>query len=86
MTRVALSLFLTGLALVLGILTCVVQTHNHERAAELSRKQREFEMLDAANAQADAVVSAHVWGVPNEALDVTGKARAASRRQRGVQQ
>lgn len=84
-TRVALSLGLAGLVLLLGILTCVVQTHNHARAAELARRQREFEMLDAANAQARAIVSAHVWGVPDSALDVTQPKRP-KRPARGVQQ
>ena len=70
-TRIALSLSLCATALGVAILACVVQSHNHARAAELSRRQREFEMLDAANAQANVIVSAHVWGVPNGQLDIT---------------
>ena len=78
-TRVWLSVSLSVLAVALGLLACAVQTHNHARAARLASLQREFEMLDAANAQADAMVSAHVWGVSNAELDVTpkGKAKAA---------
>ena len=79
-TRILLSVSVSGAALALAVFACVVQSHNHSRAAELARRQREFEMLDAANAQANAVVSAHVWGVPNEQLDITrsrSRARAA---------
>jgi HSP20 family molecular chaperone IbpA len=37
----------------------------------LAREQRQWEMLEAANAQASARVFAHVPGVPNHDLDVT---------------
>jgi len=66
MTRALLAILLSLLTLALGLWTCLVQSSNHERASELAHAQREWEMLDAANAQAEATVSAHVWGMPNE--------------------
>lgn len=67
-----------GLCLTLGVLglwTCLVQSDNHERADSLSRIQRQWEMVNAANAQARAVVSAHVPGVSNSELAVAAQGR-----------
>jgi predicted histidine transporter YuiF (NhaC family) len=65
-TRSTLALALSALTLCVGLLACVLQSFNHARAQELARTQRKIEMLQAANAQADALVSAHVAGVPNQ--------------------
>ncbi len=51
--------------------TCCVQAENHQRARDLARLQRDWEMLEAANAQAQARADAHVPGVSNRDLDVT---------------
>jgi len=67
--RAALVLLLCGLTLVLGLITAVVQNGNHARAAELSFLQRQWEMREAANAQARALTQAHLPGVPNIPLD-----------------
>jgi hypothetical protein len=67
--RAALVLLLCGLTLVLGLFTAVVQNGNHSRAAELSILQRQWEMCEAANAQARALTDAHLPGVPNLPLD-----------------
>jgi uncharacterized protein HemX len=64
-TRNMLAFGLCALALAVGLVTCFVQARNHARAQELARLQRQWEMLDAANAQVGAVVAAHVDGVPN---------------------
>jgi hypothetical protein len=64
MTRAMLSLSLCGLCLLAGLATCLVQCANHARADDLARAQREWQMLSAANAQSEALVQAHVWGVP----------------------
>ncbi len=69
MIRAALVLMLCGLTLILGLLTTVVQNGNHSRAAELSYLQRQWEMCEAANAQARALTEAHLPGVPNMPLD-----------------
>ena len=58
---------LGAMTLLMGLFTCVVQTTNHERARQLAELQREWEMLEAANAQREAVAAAHVWGRPNRA-------------------
>lgn len=58
-------------AIAVALWTCFVQVDNHERARALARAQRQWEMLEAANAQASARVFAHVPGVPNHDLDVT---------------
>lgn len=70
-TRAVLSVFLCGATLVVGLWTCIVQTRNHDRAQELARRQREWEMIAAANAQMAAIAAAHVAGIPNRELDVT---------------
>jgi hypothetical protein len=57
---------LGAMTLLLGLFTCVVQTTNHERAHQLAELQREWEMLEAANAQRAAVAGAHVWGSANQ--------------------
>lgn len=69
MIRAALVLLLCALTLVLGLFTTVVQNGNHSRAAELSVLQRQWEMREAANAQARALTQAHLPGVPNMPLD-----------------
>lgn len=79
--RAALSVGLCGATLVTGLATCFIQNSCHARAEELSRIQREWEMVAAANAQARAIVSAHVWGVSNDELDA-----GAARRPGGEQQ
>ena len=66
--RAQLSLGLCATMAVLGLWTSLVQSENHERADSLSRVQRQWEMVNAANAQARAVVSSHVPGVPNSEL------------------
>ena len=75
--RAVLSVFLCGSVLAVGVWTCIVQTRNHARAQELARIQRAWEMLAAANAQMAAIVSAHVWGVANEELDITRVLRSS---------
>jgi len=67
--RAALVLLLCGLTLVLGLFTTIVQNGNHARAAELAVLQRQWEMREAANAQARALTEAHLPGVPNMPLD-----------------
>jgi hypothetical protein len=57
-----------------------VQNANHERASELSVLQRQWEMLDAANAQARAVAESHLPGVPNMPLDPKRQRRALEER------
>ena len=66
MTRAVLALFLSTLALGLGLWTCWITASNHACARELSNLQRHWEMLEAANQQAAAIVEAHVWGQPND--------------------
>lgn len=80
MIRAALVLLLCGLTLVLGLWTAVVQNHNHERASELSTLQRQWEMLEAANAQARAMTESHLPGVPNLPLDPKRQRRAIQER------
>jgi fatty acid/phospholipid biosynthesis enzyme len=63
--RVLLTLVASGLALAAGLATCVVQAHGHARAQALARVQRQCEMIEAANAQAAAIVESHIPGVPN---------------------
>ena len=65
MTRALLSLALSGLTLAVGLWTCLVATWNHQRADQLVRLQRRHEMQRAANDQLAALVSAHVWGLPD---------------------
>lgn len=67
MTRAALSLALAALTLGVGLWTCVVACWNHQRADNLARLQRRFDMQRAANAQLEARAAAHVWGVDDEA-------------------
>lgn len=66
-TRNTLALALGALSLGVGLLACFVQASNHARAQDLARLQRQWEMLEAANAQVKALVDAHVAGVPNAA-------------------
>jgi len=63
MTRLAMTVGLGAMTLITGLFTCVVQSSNHERARQLSELQREWEMLEAANEQREAVAGAHVWGL-----------------------
>ena len=76
--RAQLSIVLCGLLAVLGLWTCLVQSSNHERAEGLSHVQRQWEMVNAANAQARAVVSSHVPGVANSDLSAGAQRRTAS--------
>jgi hypothetical protein len=81
MTRALLVLLLCAVTLALGLCTALVQTDNHERAHALSQLQRECEMLEAANAQAETLVSSHLPGQPNRPLSLrperSGDIRAA---------
>jgi len=77
-TRAMLAFGLSALTLCVGLLTCIVQTFNHERAQELARMQRKIAMLQAANAQSDALVSSHVAGVPNQPLVRSQRERVQS--------
>jgi hypothetical protein len=63
--RASLVLLLCGLTLILGLWTTIVQTQNHSRAAQLSILQRQWEMRDAANAQARTLTEAHLPGGSN---------------------
>ncbi len=69
--RNALVALLSLTCVATALWTCCVQAGNHERARELSRLQRRWEMLEAANAQAQARADAHVPGIANRDLDVT---------------
>ncbi len=69
--RDALVATLALASLATALWTCCVQAENHQRARDLARLQREWEMLEAANAQAQARADAHVPGVSNRDLDVT---------------
>jgi hypothetical protein len=60
-TRGALAIALSLLALVVGLATSLVAAHNHQRAENLVRLQRHLEMQRAANAQNEARAAAHVW-------------------------
>lgn len=84
MTRTALCVTLGTLALVVGLVTCVVQSSNHARARRLAELQRQWEMLDAANAQSEATAAAHVWGRRNEELTDAGGDSASARELRLV--
>ncbi len=74
--RVALSAGLSVAVVLAALVACFVQNSNHARAEELSRMQREWEMVAAANAQMRARVSSHVPGVANDELDATLRGRA----------
>ena len=63
--RLALGLILCAATLVVGLSVCCLQSKCHSRARRLAELQRECELLEAANAQAQAVASAHVWGEAN---------------------
>lgn len=80
MIRAALVLLLCGLTLVIGLCTTIVQNGNHARAAELSVLQRQWEMLEAANAQARALVASHLPGTANVPLDPKLQRRALAER------
>lgn len=81
MIRAALVLLLCALTLILGLFTAAVQNGNHSRAAELSVLQRQWEMCEAANAQARALTEAHLPGVPNVPLDPKRQRRELARRE-----
>ncbi len=81
MIRAALVLLLCGLTLILGLSTTLVQNGNHARAAELSILQRQWEMCEAANAQARALTEAHLPGVPNVPLDPKRQRKELAKRQ-----
>ena len=80
MIRAALVLLVCALTLVLGLFTAVVQNQNHDRAAELSVLQRQWEMREAANAQARALTEAHLPGVANMPLDPKRQKRVLAER------
>ncbi len=73
MTRVVVTIGLAAMTLITGLFTCVVQSQNHERARQLSELQRDWEMLEAANAQREAIADAHVWGRANEVVERDGQ-------------
>lgn len=81
MIRAALVLLLCGLTLILGLSTTLVANGNHSRAAELSSLQRQWEMCEAANAQARALTAAHLPGVPNVPLDPKRQRQELAKRQ-----
>ncbi|MCC7015276.1 MAG: hypothetical protein IT454_22140 [Planctomycetes bacterium] len=83
-TRAALGIALSCGVLLASLLTSFVQCDNHARAQLLATRQREWEMLSAANAQMRAVATSHVFGVDNRELDVVSKA-ARERRGKGAQ-
>ena len=66
MTRTALALLVGTLTLAIGLWTCLIQARNHARARELAELQRNWEMLEAANQQNEALAAAHVWGLADE--------------------
>jgi predicted histidine transporter YuiF (NhaC family) len=61
-TRWILTAALASLALAVGLWTAVVVSYNHQRAENLSRLQRDLEILRASNDQAAARAASHVWG------------------------
>ena len=62
MTRWILTAALGVLTLAVGLWTAVVVSYNHQRAENLSRLQRDLEILRASNDQAEARAASHVWG------------------------
>ena len=69
MTNAALAVGLGAMTLIVGLFTCAIESGNHARGRRLSELQREVEMIETANTQSAAVVSAHVWGRPNGGVD-----------------
>ncbi len=72
--RASLSAALSLGAVFAALAACFLQNSNHARAEELSRMQRQWEMVAAANAQMRARVESHVPGVSNDELDATVRA------------
>jgi hypothetical protein len=68
-TNIALAVGLGVMTLIVGLFTCAIESGNHERGRRLAELQREVEMIETANTQSAAVVSAHVWGRPNDEPD-----------------
>ena len=68
MTRWILTAALGVLTLTVGLWTAVVVSYNHQRAENLSRLQRDLEILRASNDQAEARAASHVWGQADPVL------------------
>jgi hypothetical protein len=73
MTRTLLALGLCALTLALGLWAALIQCDNHARARDLAELQRQCEMIEAANAQAQALVSSHVPGRANRVAKPSSK-------------
>jgi hypothetical protein len=80
MTRWILTAALGVLTLAVGLWTAVVVSYNHQRAENLSRLQRDLEILRASNDQAEARAASHVWGQ----ADSHAPKRAAARAERSA--
>ncbi len=80
MTRWILTAALGVLTLAVGLWTAVVVSYNHQRAENLSRLQRDLEILRASNDQAEARAASHVWGQ----ADPVAPARASERAERSA--
>ena len=63
--RLALACVLCAATVLVGLAVCCLQSECHSRARRLAELQRECELLEAANTQAQAMASAHVWGEAN---------------------
>lgn len=63
--RLVLTLSLSAAIVLVGLAACCLQSECHARARRLATLQRECELLEAANTQAQAIASAHVWGESN---------------------
>jgi len=57
-----LTFFLCALILAIGLYAAIQQSENHSRARDLAECQRLCEMIEAANAQAEARALAHLPG------------------------
>jgi type II secretory pathway component PulJ len=64
-SRLALALVLSAATVLVGLAACCLQSECHARARRLAALQRECELLEAANTQAQAIASAHVYGEAN---------------------
>jgi hypothetical protein len=76
-TRWVLTAALCALSLAVGLWTAVVVSYNHQRAENLSRLQRDLEILRASNDQAEARAASHVWGQLDPLSPVSDAPRAA---------
>jgi hypothetical protein len=62
MTRVVLSAGLAALALVLGLLTALVQSSNRERGLALNRLKEECGMIETINGEHQEEILRRDWG------------------------